>query len=304
MARKKKVEQAPNHERWLVSYADFITLLFAFFTSMYAISTVDARKAGKMVFSTRAAFNVDFFPSDKTVLGGSSSQSLAPAQPHNKLVTHAPPPRSMIRPLAQRHRSSSKKLQDLAKRLQNTIVAQKLTDEIRIGVKHRGLVISLAAAAFFEPGTAEVKSASLPILDRVIDILVQSHYPLRVEGHTDNQPIHSKRFHSNWELSTARAVSVITYMIEEYAYPPDLLSAAGYASYRPDDTNDTPEGRAHNRRVDLILEDNPAVEVHPTAQTHAIGRAPLGAPAQPAAPSPIAPSLPGQIASPPSDQTP
>ena len=258
MARKKKHPEHANNERWLVSYADFITLLFAFFTSLYAISTVDAQKAGKMIFSTRSAFNLDFFPTEKPVLG-SPSQDKPPALPPEKaLIEHSIRPVPMPIQANTRQPYTPNEVRGLAKDLQEWIRREKLEQKLSVRLSERKLVVSLAAAAFFDAGDADVRIDSLPIFDSVVRVLLQTGHQIGVEGHTDDQPVHSWRYKNNWDLSTARAVHVVSYLIEEFGYPPQLLAAAGYAAYRPVADNGTAAGRAANRRVDLVLEYVPA----------------------------------------------
>jgi chemotaxis protein MotB len=260
MARRHKKEEHVNNERWLVSYADFITLLFAFFTSLYAISTVDARKAGKMVFSTRAAFNMDFFRQEKPVFGYPT-----PNKPSLKdLVV---PDRRVLMGLPQSEspqgqEDKSRQLRRLAKNIERYVDLKGLRDKMKVRVMREQLIVSLAAAAFFGPGDAEIRPDSLPALNLIAEQLMTMTCALRVEGHTDDQPPHSGRYRSNWELSTARAVNVVQYLLEEFVYRASDLSAAGYASYRPVADNSTEAGRAANRRVDLVLE-NP-VRTSPT----------------------------------------
>jgi chemotaxis protein MotB len=251
--RRRKHDEHVNNERWLVSYADFITLLFAFFTSLYAISTVDARKAGKMVFSTRAAFNLEFFRTEKPVLGygGSAPPSLKDLMLPDKKVIPGPPKTSMPPPGSE---ESARQMRRLAKDLEQFVDLQGLRDKLKIRVTRERVIVSMAAAAFFRAGEAEVRPDSLPSLNAVAERLLSSGYALRVEGHTDDSGPTGGRYRSNWELSTARAVRVVRYLLEEFAYPASDLSAAGYSSFRPVATNATEEGRASNRRVDLVLE--------------------------------------------------
>jgi chemotaxis protein MotB len=253
MARKHKAAHGGNHERWLVSYADFMTLLFAFFTSMYAISTVDSQKAGKMVFSTRAAFNLDFFPSDKPVLGSGGGQAQDVVKGPEKVVA------AMERPFAFRPRDKPRgrynpqRMLALADDLQRYIDDTGLGSKVRVRMTMRGLILSMAAAALFDSGSSEVRRESLPMLDIVATKVLASGHPIMIEGHTDDRALRSVSYRSNWELSTARATRVLSYLVEEFAYPPEMLAAAGYASYHPVAANDTAEGRAENRRVDLVV---------------------------------------------------
>jgi chemotaxis protein MotB len=259
MARRKKADEEPiSHERWLVSYADFITLLFAFFTSLYAISTIDAEKAGKMVFSTRAAFSLGFFPTDKPLMG---------VPPSDKQEAHLPPGK-VLAPLEQPSSAKVKDWQDgkvsaqrvraLARELERYVTRESLDNEVVVRLERRGLVVSLAAAALFAPGSTQMKRESLRIVDSIAEKLIETGLHLRVEGHTDDLPSASGRSTSDWRISTERALNVVTYLVEEFAYPAHRLSAAGFAAYRPLADNVSPRGRAANRRVDLVLEYAPA----------------------------------------------
>jgi len=252
MARKKKPEEHVNHERWLVSYADFITLLFAFFTTLYAISTVDAKKAGKLVYSLRAVFDLDFFPSSQATLGGSgydTSSLVDPISPHAKVIKlqGLPPP-------AKPH-LAAKKVRALSGALAKFLAGQSGDKGQRVHVtkEPRGLIISLDAERFFASGSAELQPSAQRALDDLSKILTQVSLPLRVEGHTDNTPVRGQRFRSNWDLSTARSVTIVKRLIDNFAYPSDMLSAAGYGDTRPLQTNSTVQGRARNRRVDLVV---------------------------------------------------
>ena len=258
MARKPKKEEHVNHERWLVSYADFMTLLFAFFTSLYAISTVDARKAGKMVFSTRAAFNLDFFPSDKPVLGLQNAND-----PLGMNISDLPRQGSGIgsggvgggkgggsgaRSGGLNPRTARQLLQDL----QRLVEGGKLAG-ISVRAARDGMVVSLKDTVFFAPGSATIAAKALKVLDPVLAKIIETRLDIRIEGHTDDAPIAGVRYRSNWELSTARAVSVLRHLTLEFAYPPERLSVAGYAAAKAQLGQDGAEGRASNRRVDLVL---------------------------------------------------
>ena len=260
MARKKKHEPEGNHERWLVSYADFITLLFAFFTSMYAISTVDATKAGKMVFSTRAAFNLDFFPTEKPVLGldgGGVSPVAKTLQHATKVMATLKPDRS--KPGIVRDRAYHREqLRKLVSRLEELSERMGLADDVRPSLESNGLRVSLGAAALFAPGKSRIRRSSLPLLATVGKLLVEHPLPVRIEGHTDESGSRNGRAsRGNWELSVRRALTVLRYFSEEFGLDGRRASVAGYASHRPVASNATPEGRALNRRVDIVILDEP-----------------------------------------------
>ena len=277
MTRKKnKHEEEGNTERWLVSYADFITLLFAFFTTLYAISTVDAQKMGKMVVSMRASFDSAVFNSGSRTLSlsqgsGSSAassreilQSLMPANGINtKDVT--------LKGLEDLKNASSKKqmlsgeqaMGRLKRNVETLLGAELLKGIVRVHLEPRGLIISLGENGVFDSGSDQIKPEGRALLDTLATSLVSISNYIRVEGHTDNVPIHNSHFPSNWELSTARATMVVSHLITKFGMQPEALSAAGYAEYRPTASNDTDEGKARNRRVDIIVLNPAAASVEP-----------------------------------------
>ena len=240
MARKKKHEEHVNHERWLVSYADFITLLFAFFVTLYAISQVDAKKLGKLVESMQSAFDTRVFESGSPKLALSDGTSKGVEQ--QKLV-------EPISPAV----ASLPSLQSVQATIQTKLVRAKFVDRVRFVQERRGLVISLTEAGFFDPGQAELKESSQAALGAIAETLLETHTHLRIEGHTDPTPIHTAQFPSNWELSTARAMFILKYLTTHFPFDPEMLSVAGYAEHRPIASNATAEGRLVNRRVDIVI---------------------------------------------------
>jgi len=265
--RKKHEEEEGNSERWLVSYADFITLLFAFFTTLYAISTVDAQKMGKMVTSMRASFDNNLF------VAGSKSLSLS--QGPGDLASSSMS-REVLQKLAGQNGSNGKSpgskrqmlngekaLGRLKRNIESLVGADMMKGMVRARVDPRGLVISLGEGIVFDSGSDQIKPEGKSLLDTIATSLVSVGNNIRIEGHTDNVPIKNPRFPSNWELSTARATAVISYMIEKFGLQPDQLSAAGYAEYRPVAANDTADGRASNRRVDVVVLNSAAAQEEP-----------------------------------------
>jgi chemotaxis protein MotB len=277
--KKQQHEEEGNTERWLVSYADFITLLFAFFTTLYAISTVDAQKMGKMVTSMRASFDSAVFDSGSRTLSLShgSGGAAAASMPQEILLGLTLPKGTNIKDLTLRgmedlKSSSSAKRQVLSgekalgrlKRSVETLLgADVLKGLVRVHVESRGLVISLGEGGIFDSGSDQIKPEGKAMLDTIATSLVSLGNDIRVEGHTDNVPINNSRFPSNWELSTARATAVVSHLISKFGMQPDLLSAAGYAEYRPAFPNDSMEGRARNRRVDIVVLNPAAAQVEP-----------------------------------------
>ncbi|MGZ8462758.1 MAG: flagellar motor protein MotB [Candidatus Deferrimicrobiaceae bacterium] len=240
MARKKKPEEHANHERWLVSYADFITLLFAFFTTMYAISTADTAKLQKLVGSMQGAF-------------GGEVTKIMPESGKTPFATEMPNV-SPGTPLAFNvARTEADVFHGIQDRIGKYLVKGIDEGKVLVIVSDRGLVIRLSEEGLFTQGDAEIKPAAREILDELALSLIDSPNFVRIEGHTDAVPVKSARFPSNWELSTARASRIVRWFIERQHFPPGRLSAAGFGEYRPAATNSTAEGRKANRRVEIIV---------------------------------------------------
>ncbi len=265
MGRKKKhSEEHENNERWLVSYADFITLLFAFFTTLYAISTIDAQKAGKMVMSMQESFNSTVFtPGSKTLSLSQSSGSGEGAAKSHDLVQSIQQSKAMHGKNGYQIVSGEKELGILRKNMADRLGAEVMKGIVRMHIEPRGLIISLGEGGFFDSGCDQIKPDGKILLDIIAENLVSVGNQIRVEGHTDNVPIKNSKFPSNWELSTSRATVIVRYFIAQYSFRPELLSSAGYAEYRPAWTNETEEGRSRNRRVDIIVLNPIAAEVEP-----------------------------------------
>jgi chemotaxis protein MotB len=266
MRKKAKHEEEGSSERWLVSYADFITLLFAFFTTLYAISTVDAQKMGKMVTSMRASFDSAVFDSGSRNLslsqgsGGVSSKSrevLESLTPGNDLSAKVHAFKGIEEMKGDGTKKSvlngEKDLGRFKKSVETLLGVSIAKGLVRVHLEPRGLIISLGEKGVFDSGSEQIKPDGKALLDDLAASLVSVGNYIRVEGHTDNVPIHNSRFASNWELSTARATVVVCYLIQTYRLRPEMLAAAGYSEYRPVVPNDTEEGKARNRRVDIII---------------------------------------------------
>jgi chemotaxis protein MotB len=248
--RKKKHPEHVNHERWLVSYADFITLLFAFFVVLFASSQSDKQKQTRLSEAMQSAF---------TPLGTFDAHSRTPplSDLNAAAITQATPA-PLTPPLPV---SSKETLEQTESRLRKLLAAQVAAGHIPPGgmtmrITMDGLVISLHEAGFFPSGSAQVRAASLSMISILANTLTSG--PLRVEGHTDNIPIHTEQFASNWELSTARSIAIARLLLERGPINPANLSAAGYAQYHPVASNATADGRTQNRRVDIILLRHPA----------------------------------------------
>jgi chemotaxis protein MotB len=254
--RRKRTHHV-NHERWLVSYADFITLLFAFFVVLYASSQVDQRKVGKLAMAIQVAFQeLGVFPASTTRV----PVNLEEPMPFNTVQAIESAKRSaeLGHVAASPLDSASSSGQEASLSALQEELQQALRNEIsmRTVALHReseGLVISLREFGFFDSGSAALKSSAMPALDRIASILAIRTFRLRIEGHTDNVPIHTAQMPSNWELSTARSTELVRLLITRYGYGPERLSAAGYAQYHPIASNATAQGRAQNRRVDVVI---------------------------------------------------
>jgi chemotaxis protein MotB len=243
MSRKKKHEHI-NHERWLVSYADFITLLFAFFVVLFASSQASKTKQAELSAAMQSAF---------TPLGAFEAHSKIPPLTHDRNAPANSTPAVLPLPLPSVRIESA---EETERHLKKLLAAQVAAGHIPPGsvtmrITPEGLVISLHEFGFFPSGSAEVRAASLPMLASLAETLPTG--PLRIEGHTDNVPIHTAQFATNWELSTARATAIARLLLEHGAIDPATLSAAGYAEFHPVASNATADGRARNRRVDIIL---------------------------------------------------
>ena len=249
---KRKHEEHANHERWLVSYADFITLLFAFFVVMFASTQADKNKAKAVSESVRQALEHGQLSSAiSMVLGRDKYQSkrapLTKAPPDQR---ENPPPPMMPPPTPDSHPA------DLAKSLvtlQKGLEMELKNGKLQVKLEARGLVISMREATFFASGDDKVAPDSLPIIIKIAAVVRSIPNQIRVEGHTDSKPIHNSRFRSNWELSSARGIAMLELLSSRFEISAARMAVAGYADNVPTDTNETDEGRAHNRRVDLVL---------------------------------------------------
>ena len=244
MAKKHKKHEHVNHERWLVSYADFITLLFAFFVVMFAVSQVDSNKVGRFTESVNVAFQSHgiFAPSSGSPLerGGSAGSSLVPA-----VVSD--------RPSLFRYSAASPRAQAVKDSLEEGIDAAGLASVVGLRYDERGVVVSLPENLYFRAGTANLKTEALPHLAEVAKLVAAQRGPIVVEGHTDDLPVRSPLFTSNWELSAARAARVVRYLVEEGGIEGTRLSAVGLADTRPLVENTDENTREANRRVQLVI---------------------------------------------------
>lgn len=248
MTRRFDRRRHGSHERWLVSYADFITLLFAFFVVLYASSKADQKKQQQVSQAIDSAFHaLGIFPDAARHHADLKNVS---AVSKDDVVT----PMNIV--MGEDVLSPAQVKEDLShvqKQLEKLLSNEIAQHTVSIQMGKDGLVISLREAGFFSSGSATPQPGTLPVLREVADALGKTTYDLRIEGHTDNVPIHNQEFDSNWELSSARATRIARIFLGTKSIPPDRISAAGYAEFHPVALNDTVAGRAENRRVDLVV---------------------------------------------------
>ena len=244
----RKKTACPSHdnlERWLISYADFITLMFAFFVVLFAASELDPQKARRLA----GAFTESF----KDPGLHATTANLIPAVqvvPALDLMIVKPPAAAEEDPAV---REAGEKMRKMSTEIRETLAPLIAKDEIRVGDTADGLQIDIAAKLLFPPGQATLDPAALPALRSVATVIAAPTFPIKVEGHTDDTPIATERFPSNWELSAGRAAQVVRVLLAE-GVAASRLTAAGYAEHRPVADNGTPAGKERNRRVAITIE--------------------------------------------------
>lgn len=238
MARKKYEVEHENHERWLISYADFITLLFAFFVVMYAISVVNEGKYKVFSVSLGDAF------------GGKDQKTASVASSNVPQVIVLPDP--LIKRRAEAMRREKERLTQLAQKLTSTLAPLVREGKVRVTQNSRGVSVEINASVLFDPGDATLTPESDQALRALAVLLKDDPHAVQVEGHTDPTPIRNALFPSNWELSAVRASSVVRLFIDS-GVAPGRLTAVGHSANIPVASNDTPEGKARNRRVAVTI---------------------------------------------------
>lgn len=262
MARKKHAEEHVNLERWLISYADFITLLFATFVVLYALSQIDLAKFKDLKISLAKAFSAPptILQGDAGMLDKQGNASMdSGGQMDNQNII----PPVLDQPYANKEQSD---FNEALNNLNNKNINK--TKGIETKITERGLVINLLGNIFFEPGTAIIKKESYNSLKEVGN-LIKTKFPnhlIRVEGHTDNQPMFSLIYPSNWELSSARASSIVRYVISNFGIPSNRFSALGYADSKPIASNLTEAGRKENRRVEIVVLRNKLIKTEAASE--------------------------------------
>jgi chemotaxis protein MotB len=230
LKRRKSEEDKENLERWLLTYADLITLLLAFFVMLYVFSKQDARKYDAMTMQLKAIFSGGAgIVKEGGRTGSQTVESFAPGRSNEEI---------------------RKQLDEQIKSLAGPDGAQ---NNISVITDERGIVIRIMDKAFYDPGKADLKEKAKETLDKIVPVIKTLPNDIRIEGHTDNVPINTAEFKSNWELSVRRATEVVRYLIENGGIKPERISAAGYAEYRPMAPNDSDANRSLNRRIEIIV---------------------------------------------------
>jgi chemotaxis protein MotB len=231
MARVRLNRAAPeNHQRWLISYADFVTLLLAVFVVMFAASQPDKGKAKRVSHSVAEAMH-----------GAKALHDMAAGKT----------------PLAKPEIPAVSELLPSMQYLSQALAAEIDAGRIAVHLEARGLVISLRQAAFFPSGGDAITTSGLSSLEKISHTIGDLPNSVRFEGHTDSAPMHSRRFRSNWELSSARSIAMLKLFAGRFGIPSARFAVAGYAETQPVDSNDSTAGRAHNRRVDIVILSQP-----------------------------------------------
>jgi chemotaxis protein MotB len=275
--RRVRIEEHENHERWLLTYSDMITLLLALFIVLFSISSVNISKYLTLQQSLRSAFSGSILPGGRSILQ-SGSQSTTKNDPSNSqippivpLTPTIPKPidqgsgaaaavtQTQISSLEKEVQQANAEQDDfkaLQRRLNAYAKAHGWQHQVQATIQRRGLVVTvLTDKLLFASGEDTLRTAGDPLLDEIATLinLDTAKHPVVVEGYTDNVPIHTSQFPSNWELSTGRATTVLQYLLTR-GVPGIRLSAAGYAAHFPEAPNTTATGRALNRRVEVVFE--------------------------------------------------
>jgi chemotaxis protein MotB len=274
MARRKRVEEHENHDRWLVSYADFITLLFAFFVVMYALSTINEGKYRVLSDSLVNAFrNVPINSA------GQAPVVVARPPPQQKptTVTKAPDPVKL---------QQREKMKDVAKDILEVMAPLIEQGKVRVIETSRGVTIEINDSILFSPGQALLQPLMVKAMRAIAEVIAASDFPITIEGHTDNVPINTLQFPSNWELSAVRATTVLR-LFADAGVAAERLTAIGYADTRPVEPNLLADGRARNRRVSILIDSAiPEKGTEVNLERPSVARPPVAVPVNPPSPAP------------------
>ena len=255
----------PSHERWIVSYADFVTLLFAFFVVMFATANADKGKARAVGESVKAALHEGRMSN----VGDAIRQVLAregTSPVHSRPLAKKAIAEKDDQSIEEQSARAYLELRPLMEQLKKQLQAEVQKGDVEVHMEPRGLAISFKQAALFASGEDRLKTSAYGSIGKVGGAIRALPNQVRLEGNTDNVPIHNQRFRSNWELSTARSIALLNLLVDRFQVPPERLGVAGYADVAPVASNVTEEGRARNRRVDVVILSERASRAEPAGK--------------------------------------
>jgi chemotaxis protein MotB len=252
--RKKPEKKHQNHERWIISYADFTTLLLATFVVMYAVSSINSSKFQEMAeaFSTAFMGKITRIQATGLAAGHKAPFNYMPSPVHTPVITRNAQVKNLPPALRQEVEQRAQKLNDAYGKLVQLLGDLIRKGQVHVSLQSLGVVIDINAVVLFQSGQAELTPAALDLIDKIAGILKDLHYSIQVNGFTDNALIHDAQFSSNWDLSAARAMAVVKRFVAS-GIDPMLLVGAGYGKYHPVASNDTAQGMAMNRRVSIVV---------------------------------------------------
>ncbi|MBW1700746.1 MAG: flagellar motor protein MotB [Deltaproteobacteria bacterium] len=232
----KSAEQAVEEDaKWLITFNDLMTLLMVFFVLLFSMSSLDVKKLKTFQFALQSALGI--LEEGQNMGVGVTEPSPIPETSNQEEVVL----------------EEGEEVTTTEEEIKDSIKALDSEPEIGVSYTKEGVVITLENTILFESAIADINPRAFAVLDKIAKIIKKTSKPIRIEGHTDDDPIHTETFPSNWELSTARAVNVVKYFVEAGKIPSQRLSAVGYGEAKPLFPNDTPEHKAGNRRVEIVL---------------------------------------------------
>ena len=233
------IEESRSIPPWVITFADMVTLLMVFFILLFAIGTIEQEKWRQLKESLREALGADAIEE----MGTRQGLDVIKTQVDEQTVHAVDEVGAMV----------NREMEDIISEVEEFVFKNKLAGEVRVSSDERGAVITISDVVLFPAGSAEMTPKGRTTLRQVFDVLKQFNYNVKVEGHTDNTPIHTLRYPSNWELSASRAAEVAHMLIDD-GYPPERLSVEGFAEFRPKVPNTSSENRAVNRRIEVVYQ--------------------------------------------------
>ncbi|CCQ91993.1 MotB1 [Nitrospina gracilis 3/211] len=237
------MEETTGVAPWVITFADMVTLLMVFFILLYAMGSIEEEKFRQIRESLRSALGTEQLPELGTREGLDVIKDLATAQMDDQTIHAVDEVGAMV----------SKEIKEITSEVEDFIYKNKLSGQVQVSQGERGAIITISDVVLFPPGKARMTYKGRETLKDVFDLLKQFNYDVKIEGHTDDTPIRTDRFPSNWELSSGRAAEVARMLIAE-GFPPEKLSVEGFAEYRPKVPNTSAKNRAINRRIEIVYQ--------------------------------------------------